>query len=471
MTAKAYNTRLAMNVYLRISLAFSSGFAALVLAFTSVLFGGYYYVEPSLPLAEELRDVRLQIPLRVYSRDGRLMQQFGEQKRTPVPYEDVPEILVTAVLAAEDDRFFEHPGLDWAHTAKAAFDFARAGMGGERVPGGSTITQQVAREYFLTREYQLVRKFKELILALRIEREFSKQEILELFFNTTFFGQGSYGVVAAARTYFDKRLDELSLSDAAILAGIPQGPSIMNPVYSPENAAGRRAYVLRRLYELGEITRTEYDEALAVRIVSRRYGQETQLDAPYVAEMARAETIRQFGLTAYEAGLKVTTTIDSRLQQAAKGAIRDTLIAYDERHGYRGPVARIGLSSGSDGSPAGASRWAELLEDYSDAAGFELGLVLGVDDMEALVYVRGQGYQTIGLEAVGWAARSLPTTRSALVRTRSTRYLPVARSCGSGARTTARCGFRNCPTCRARSLRSIPGTAPWRRWSAASTSS
>lgn len=404
VTAKAYNTRLAMNVYLRISLAFGSGFAALVLAFTAVLFGGYYYVEPSLPLAEELRDIRLQIPLRVYSRDGRLMQQFGEQKRTPVPYEDVPEILVAAVLAAEDDRFFEHPGLDWAHTAKAAFDFARAGMGGERVPGGSTITQQVAREYFLTREYQLVRKFKELILALRIEREFSKQEILELFFNTTFFGQGSYGVVAAARTYFDKRLDELSLSDAAILAGIPQGPSIMNPVYSPENAAGRRAYVLRRLYELGEITRTEYDEALAVRIVSRRYGQETQLDAPYIAEMARAETIRQFGLVAYEAGLKVTTTIDSRLQQQANAAVRDALIAYDERHGYRGPVARIGLSGGGDDSPAGASRWAELLEDYSDPAGFELGLVLGVDEMEALVYVRGLGYQTIGLESVGWAA-------------------------------------------------------------------
>ena len=404
MTATAYNTRLAMNGYLRISLAFGSGLAALVLAFTAVLFGGYYYVEPSLPLAEELRDIRLQIPLRVYSRDGRLMQQFGEQKRTPVPYEDVPEILVAAVLAAEDDRFFEHPGLDWAHTAKAAFDFARAGMGGERVPGGSTITQQVAREYFLTREYQLVRKFKELILALRIEREFSKQEILELFFNTTFFGQGSYGVVAAARTYFDKRLDELSLSDAAILAGIPQGPSIMNPVYSPENAAGRRAYVLRRLYELGEIARTEYDEALAVRIVSRRYGQETQLDAPYIAEMARAETIRRFGLIAYEAGLKVTTTVDSRLQNEANAAVRDALIAYDERHGYRGPVARIGLAGGGDDSSAGASRWAELLEDYSDPAGFELGLVLGVDETEALVYVRGQGYQTNGLEAVGWAA-------------------------------------------------------------------
>ena len=401
----AYNTRLAMNVYLRISLAFSSGLAALGLAFTAVLFGGYYYVEPSLPLAEELRDVRLRIPMRVYSRDGRLMQQFGEQKRTPVPYEDVPEILVTAVLAAEDDRFFEHPGLDWVHTAKAAFEFLRAGMGGERVPGGSTITQQVAREYFLTRDYQLVRKFKELILALRIEREFSKQEILELFFNTTFFGQGSYGVVAAARTYFDKRLDELTISDAAILAGIPQGPSIMNPVYSPQNAAARRAYVLGRLFELGEISRTEYDQARAVPILSREYGQETRLDAPYVAEMARVEVIRRFGDIAYEQGLKVTTTIDSRLQRAANEALRDTLIAYDERHGYRGPVARVSLAGGAGDIADGESYWADLLADYSDASGFELALVLGADEMEALVYVRGQGYQTIGLEAVAWAAR------------------------------------------------------------------
>lgn len=393
-----------MNVYLRISSAFSSGLAALGLAFTAVLFGGYFYVEPSLPLAEELRDVRLKIPMRVYSRDGRLMQQFGEQKRTPVPYEDVPEILVTAVLAAEDDRFFEHPGLDWVHTAKAAFDFVRSGMGGERVPGGSTITQQVAREYFLTREYQLVRKFKELILALRIEREFSKQEILELFFNTTFFGQGSYGVVAAARTYFDKRLQEITLSDAAILAGIPQGPSIMNPVYSPQNAAARRAYVLRRLLELGEISRSAYDQALAVPIVSRRYGQETRLDAPYLAEMARVEVIRRFGEVAYEAGLKVTTTVDSRLQRTANAGLRDTLIAYDERHGYRGPVARVSLAGGTGDIADGEPYWADLLADYSDAAGFDLGLVLGADEIEALVYVRGQGYQTIGLEAVGWAA-------------------------------------------------------------------
>src|SRR5690606_23273219 len=201
---------------------------------------------------EELREVKFQIPLRVYSRDGRLIQQIGSQHRTPVDYEEIPQLLINAVIAAEDDRFFQHSGLDMAANAKAAVNFILAG--GDRVPGGSTITQQVAREYFLTRDRSLVRKCKEWILALRIEQEFAKEEILELFFNTTFFGQRSYGVAAAAQSCFGKTLDELTLSEAAILAGIPQRPSRINPVYSTENAINRRAYVLRRMRELRYIT-------------------------------------------------------------------------------------------------------------------------------------------------------------------------------------------------------------------------
>src|SRR5690606_16417244 len=192
----------------RIPLAGLAAFAACAVAVSAILIGGYYYVAPSMPTADDLRDVRLQIPLRVYSRDGRLLAEFGEQRRTPVSFERLPPLLIDAVLAAEDHTFFEHPGLDFAGTARAAFNFLRV-AGGERVPGGSTITQQVARDHpgqFLTRQYSLVRKFKELILALRLEREFTKQEILELFFNTTFFGYGSYGVVSAAQTYFNKSL-------------------------------------------------------------------------------------------------------------------------------------------------------------------------------------------------------------------------------------------------------------------------
>src|SRR5690606_38517569 len=278
-------------------------------------------------------------PLRVYTRDGRLIQQFGTQKRTPVEYENIPPLLIEALIAAEDDRFFQHPGIDFLVTVRSALNYLVSS--GERVPGGSTITQQVAREYFLSRDYSVARKIKELFLALRIEREFSKEEILELFFNTFFLGQHSYGVVAAAHTYFGKELHELSLSDAAILAGIPQGPSIMNPIYSPDNARMRRSYVLRRMRELGYISQAEHDEALEVPVRSERHGLQMELDAPYVAEMVRAEMVRRFGDAAYTAGFKVTTTLDSRLQAAADKALRDAVVAYDRRHGYRGPVGRI----------------------------------------------------------------------------------------------------------------------------------
>ncbi|HEY8520225.1 MAG TPA: penicillin-binding protein 1A [Gammaproteobacteria bacterium] len=369
----------------------------------AVVIGGYYYVAPTLPNAEELRDVQFQIPLRVYSRDGRLMAEFGDQRRTPVAYEDIPQVLIDALIAAEDDRFFEHPGLDFVGTARAVFNFIRTG--GERVPGGSTITQQVAREYFLSRELSVVRKFKEWILALQIERELTKEQILELFFNTFFFGQRSYGVVAAARTYFDKDLHELTLSEAAILAGIPQGPSIMNPVSSPTNAAARRAYVLRRMWELGMITDAEREAALAEPILSKLHRPKTELDAPYVAEMVRAEMVRRFGLAAYTAGLRVTTTIDSRLQTAANRAVRQALIAYDERHGYRGPVARVTLPEDEGGDAAAAeSEWAALLGDYPSLLGFETALVLDVQPDSARVFLRSRGVQTIGLDAVAWAA-------------------------------------------------------------------
>ena len=400
--ARAYNATLAMRAFLRISLATCAGLAALTLTVSAVFVGGYYYVEPSLPHAEELREVQLQIPLRVYSRDGRLISTFG-LRRTPVLYRQIPEILIQAVLAAEDDAFFEHPGLDYAGTARAAITVLTTG-GSLDIPGGSTITQQVAREYFLTRDVTLVRKFKELLIAFRIESEFTKEEILELYLNTYFFGQQSYGVVAAARTYFDKELDELTLSEVAIIAGIPQGPSIMNPFNSPERAATRRSYVLGRLLELGRISDEQYQRALTEPILGSRFGPQRELEAAYVAEMVRIEMLDVFGIDAYSVGLKVTTTIDSRLQSAANRAIRQTLITYDESHGYRGPMAQVELSSQSVGPFDGEARWSALLADYPDPTGFETGLVLGADEIEALIYVRGQGQHTLGLDSVEWAA-------------------------------------------------------------------
>jgi penicillin-binding protein 1A len=398
-----------MSNYLRIPLASLTAAAAFVLTLAAVVIGGYYYVAPSLPSADELRDVKLKVPLRIYSRDGRLIAQFGEQRRTPVPYERIPKRLVNAVLAAEDDRFFEHPGIDYIGTTKAIVNYVITG--GERVPGGSTITQQVARTMNLvSRDFSLVRKFKEIILAFRIENEFTKKQILSLYLNTTFFGEQSYGVAAAARTYFDKPLDELDLSEDAIIAGIPQGPSIMNPVASPANAAMRRAYVLRRMRILGMITDTQRQQALAEPIVSKRYGPQVEVSAPYVAEMVRADMVRRFGAAAYTAGLKVKTTIDSRLQRTANRAVRSTLIAYDERHGYRGPVAHVTLPDASSG-PVPDEEIHKLLADHPPLANFQTALVLSAGEDAAELYVAGDGKRKIGLDAVQWAARYIDDDR------------------------------------------------------------
>jgi len=271
-------------------------FIGFFILFLSLWNGAYYYVEPSLPLAEEIRDIRLQIPMSIYTRDGRLFAQFGERRRTPVPFSDIPTKLVSALLAAEDDRFYEHPGYDYQGLLRAAINFVLSG--GDRSQGGSTITQQLARMYFLTRDRTFIRKFKELILAIRIEQEFSKDEILELYFNTYFFGQRAYGVSAASQIYFGKRLDQLSTSDIAILAGIPRAPSILNPVNNPDATENRRAYVLGRMLDLDIINDDEYQQASSTPIISQRFGPQATMSAPYIAEMVRSEVINRFGLSA-----------------------------------------------------------------------------------------------------------------------------------------------------------------------------
>jgi penicillin-binding protein 1A len=395
-----------MERFVRLFLGLTAGLAAVGVALTAVVAGGYYYVEPSLPDVEELRGVRFQVPLQIYSRDGRLMDQFGEQKRTPVAFAEIPPILIQALLAAEDKTFFEHPGIDYFGTARAAFNVVISG-GSLDVPGASTITQQLAREYFLSKDVSLARKFREWILAFRIENAFTKQEILELFCNTFFFGQGSYGIAAAARTYFDKDLSELTLSDVAIIAGIPQRPSFANPYNGPELAASRRAYVLGQLRDLDLITEAEEQEALAVPIIPRRYGPERQLNAPYVAEMVRLEMLRRFGNAALTAGFRVTTTIDSRLQAAANESVRATLIDYDERHGYRGPLAQIDLGSAGvldeSGMPNEA-RLREILADYGEELNLETGMVVRADESSADIFLVSRGMVSVGLAAVEWAA-------------------------------------------------------------------
>jgi penicillin-binding protein 1A len=312
--------------------------ASLALAVTASGFGAYYYLQPALPSVEEMRERRVQIPLRIYSRDGLLMGQVGEKKRTPVDYSNIPERVVRAFLAAEDDRFFSHPGFDYQGIARAGIKLV---LTGSRAQGGSTITQQLAREYFLSRDRTFIRKAKELILAIQIESEFSKQEILELYLNKIFLGQRAYGVAAAAEVYFGKTLNELSVAEAATIAGLPAAPSRLNPVANPDQSQDRRGYVLRRMRELKFITAEEFDTAINTPMMSRLHGPKVQLDAPYVAELARSEMVRRFGPEAYTDGYKAITTIDSRLQRAANTALQQALLNYDRRHGYRGPVAQV----------------------------------------------------------------------------------------------------------------------------------
>jgi penicillin-binding protein 1A len=404
-----------MKPYLQILLtilALGVGSAVFV---ASLLIGAYYYVAPGIPQAAELRETQIEVPLQVYTRDGRLIDEIGERKRTPVAYVDIPPLLVKAVVAAEDEHFFEHPGIDWRGIIRGAINELRSS--GANV-GGSTITQQVPRTLEIMKRAGLnsgfdrfVAKYKEMILAYRMEQEFTKEEILALYLNTGLFGGRSYGVASAAQTYFDKGLGELSISEIAILAGIPQRPNEWNPVASTERATVRRGYVLRRMRETGAINDEEYETALAEPVVGKLHGPQRQVEAQYVAEMVRAEMVRRFGDAATTAGLKVTTTIDSRLQAAANRAMRDNLLAYDERHGYRGPLARVELPAGAADEAASlepteidAQALRALLEDYPPLLDYESALVLGADDVGARVYFAEHGEETVGLDAVEWAS-------------------------------------------------------------------
>ncbi len=363
----------------------------------------YLYVAPELPSAEVLRDVQFQVPLRVYSRDGRLLAEFGEKRRTPVSFEEMPERLIQAITAAEDDRFFEHPGVDYQGLLRAVGALL---LTGEKGQGGSTITMQVARNFFLTRDKTYGRKVREIFLALRIEREFEKQEILELYLNKILLGHRAYGVGAAAEVYYGKSIAELTLPEIATIAGLPKAPSSDNPITNPDRAKVRRAYVLRRMFELGHITQQEFDTAREAPIAATLHGPTVALDAPYIAEMVRAEMVERFGAdAAYSDGYKVTTTLDSRLQQTAVNALRSALIGYDERHGYRGPTASISLPDDVD-----STELDEVLRDYTEVAGLHPAVVIDSADT-ARVYIKSLGTAELDGPAVAWAQKYIDDLR------------------------------------------------------------
>lgn len=291
-----------------------------------------------LPSTDSIRELKLEEPLRIYTRDGQLIGQFGAERRAPLEYAAFPAIVIQAFLAAEDDRFFEHPGVDWHGLVRAAFNLLRTG---EKSQGGSTITMQLVRNVYLTTERTYTRKAREILLALQIERDLSKEEILELYLNKIFLGNRAYGVGAAAQVYFGKDLADLDLAQVALLAGLPKAPSRDNPAVNPERARERRDYVLRRMRELGYVSELDYQAALAEPVTTQTERPLVDVDAHYVAEMVRAELFERHGEDIYGQGIVVTTTLDSRLQQAANQALRQALRDYDERHPYRGAEARL----------------------------------------------------------------------------------------------------------------------------------
>lgn len=301
----------------------------------SALIGFYFYIEEELPTEESIRDVRFQIPMKVYTADGELISQFGEKRRTPLLHKEIPKQLIEALLATEDSRFYDHYGIDPVGVFRAAFDSI---ILGKRARGASTITMQLARNTFLTLDRTLIRKVKEIYIAIHIEQLLSKGEILTLYLNKTFFGNRAYGVGAAAQVYYGKNIDELSLAQFATLAGLPKAPSNYNPIRYPERAKQRRNIVLGRMLTVGAITQDEYQEAVSLDITAKHHGAKITVNAPYVAEEVRKKMVEMFGEEqAYTEGFNVYTTIEAKAQLAAKNAVINNIHAYDERHGYRGP--------------------------------------------------------------------------------------------------------------------------------------
>lgn len=358
--------------------------------------GAYVYLERSLPSADAMRRVELQVPLRIYTRSGQLIQQIGEKRLIPVTFEEIPPLVRQAVLAAEDDRFFSHHGVDWLGVARAVFkNLTSANLAGQ---GGSTITMQAARNMFLTLDKTARRKASEIFVTFRMERDFTKEEILATYLNVIFFGQRSYGVAAAAETFYGKRLDQLTVGEAATLAGIIQSPSRYNPVASPQLAQMRRTYVLRRMQELGYIDEATAARANAERVASRGFAPLYDVEAPYVAELARLDLVARFGPQAVNSGYKVFTTVDGRLQSAANRAVRLGLIEYDRRHGYRGPLAQVKLP------PALEPEKLEALIGSRESVGIlQVAVVTDVQETSARVYIRNQGNARIDWDGMSWA--------------------------------------------------------------------
>ncbi|WP_374981960.1 penicillin-binding protein 1A [Pseudomonas solani] len=369
-------------------------FCGLLLSFS----GAYLYLSPTLPSVDSLRSIQLQIPLRVYSSDGKLIAEFGEMRRAPIRFADIPPEFIQALLAAEDDNFANHYGVDLTSLVRAATQLLKSG---HIQSGGSTITMQVAKNYFLTSERSFSRKINEILLALQIERELSKDEILELYVNKIYLGNRAYGIEAAAQVYYGKSIRDVSLAQMAMIAGLPKAPSRFNPLVNPARSKERRDWILGRMLKLGRIDQARYDQAIAEPIDASYHVPTPEVNAPYLAEMARAEMVGRFGSEAYTEGFRVTTTVPSDLQEAANNALRGGLMEYDQRHGYRGPESRFpGMTRES---------WTQELAKQRTIGGLEPAIVTQVEKSGLLVLTRGGKEETVGWDSMKWARPFLNT--------------------------------------------------------------
>jgi penicillin-binding protein 1A len=363
-------------------------FCALLLSVS----GAFLYLSPNLPSVDSLRSIQLQIPLRVYSADDKLIAEFGEMRRSPIRFEDIPQELIHALLAAEDDNFANHYGVDITGLMRAATQLLKSG---QIQTGGSTITMQVAKNYFLTSERSFSRKINEILLALQIERELSKNEILELYVNNIYLGTRPYGIEAASQVYYGKPIAELSIAQLAMIAGLPKAPSAFNPLVNPSRSKERRDWILGRMYRLGSLDEPGYRQALAEPETARYHGAAPELDASYIAEMARAEMVGRFGSAAYTDGFRVYTTISSERQIAANAALNRGLIEYDQRHGYRGPEASL--------ADLPRDNWMQELRKYTSLGGLQPAVVTQVENSGILVLTRDGQEQPVSWETMKWA--------------------------------------------------------------------
>ncbi|SFR63772.1 penicillin-binding protein 1A [Thiomicrospira sp. ALE5] len=368
-------------------------YLALVLAVIVLGYATYLYHQ--LPDPNSLKNVSYQVPLRIETSDGKVITEIGEKRRIPLDYPDIPIRMIQAVIAAEDERFYQHLGIDPRGIARATFELISTGS---IQSGGSTITMQVARNFFLTRDRSFQRKFNEIILSFKIEQSLTKQEIMALYLNQIFLGHRSYGVAAAANTYYGKPLHELDIHEFAMIAGLPKAPSAFNPIANPARATIRRNYVLRRMHELGYISDAQFVAAQAEPIEVTLRGVRIETEAGYVAEMARQFALERFGESALEQGLTIRTTIRSDHQDQANHAVRAGLLEYDRRHGYRGHVAQLNPEQLNDPEAIHS-----LMREHPQPGGLRLALVTSLEDNTAQLQLRNGETISLNFAQADWA--------------------------------------------------------------------